>query len=119
MVNRAYFLRWTTLRLLRESSQDIASCLLMSRRWSLLIENGNIFCLPLNRTRPFLSRCPQEKWTSQSNGFGLTGTRRPRSFSFSSASNFLTQETQQEPQGLLLQSWCLHLLSLSLHHQHC
>ena len=85
--------RWTILRLLRESFQGTASCLLMNRRllvlpkiitafihrhifiwaspelcvfvccmnqkltrWSLLIENGNIFCLLLSRTRQFLSR---------------------------------------------------------------
>merc|ERR1719270_1173649 len=51
--------------------------------------------------RPLPSRFRQGKWTSPSTGSGPTGTGRPRSSSFSSASNWWILEVE-EAEGLLL-----------------
>merc|ERR1712013_550923 len=69
--------------------------------------------------KPLLSRCPQGRWTNPSSASGLTGIRKQRSSSFSSASSCPTQGTWEEPRGLLLPQWCQHLQSLSLLHQRC
>merc|ERR1719270_1826856 len=52
--------------------------------------------------RPLPSRFRQEKWTNPSTGSGPTGTERPRSFSFSSASSWWILEVEVAEVLLLL-----------------
>merc|ERR1719234_3036666 len=66
--------------------------------------------------RPFHSRCPQGRWTSLSSASGLTGTRRRKSSSYSSASSSRIPEVAVLLPGPLLLPWCLHLQSRSPHH---
>merc|ERR1719180_609491 len=65
--------------------------------------------------RPFHSRCPHGRWTSQSNASGRTGTRRRKSSSFSSASSFRIPEVAVLLPDPLLLPWCLPLQSRSPH----
>merc|ERR1719232_1282310 len=60
--------------------------------------------------RPLPSRFRQEKWTNPSTGSGPTGTGRPRSSSFSSASSWWILEVEEA-------EVLLPLLLPNLHHQ--
>lgn len=56
-----YIFRWTIPKLLMVLNRDIALCLLMNNILNLQIENGNIFYLLPNHTRPFRSSCRVER----------------------------------------------------------
>merc|ERR1719150_334482 len=60
------------------------------------------------------SRFPPGKWTNLSSVSGLTGTRRPRSSSYSSASSSRTREAGARCPGPLHRPWCLPLPSRCL-----
>merc|ERR1719234_1746992 len=65
--------------------------------------------------RLFHSRCPHGRWTSLSSASGLTGTRRRKSSSCSSASSCRIPEVAVLLPDPLLLPWCLHLQS-RFHH---